>query len=737
MSVIKKETLLVIFLLSFVCSSFSSYAAESLAPSLPDIAKQHKSSINSGAEIIKKRVEITLDKSLRSESVVYLAIQVNDAEAVRDYSQIKISFNSHYDSLSLDFANVLNKKGEIVSLSGDAVQLQTPSENAFYQDKQHLVFSLPSIQPGTVLEYQYRIKNIKPVIKDSWFNRLSLYHFEGKSADAGVRADPVVDYLATLSAPSDVEFSISTPKAAKFSRNIKGDRQTLSWSAKNLPLFPLENGMPVYLGLGQRIDISTVKDWSEIATWADALFAPRIETALSLKLVAEKLSKNVENREQAIKAVYGFIQENVRYVFAHVGRGGYEPHSASEVLANGYGDCKDQAVLTVSLLRLLGVDAYPALVTTKHAGAINVDVVGINFDHAITYIPAADGKSSMWLDTTGDHNLYPGVTWGTEGQPALVINKQTNTIRYLPSYDESYHNVTLELTLEPNQRNEVIARFEMHFSGMFEQRFRSWWGYSREPEKELRSLVEQIYNSAEVVSVSAKNERDIWKPFVIEGELKLLGDWKGEPDPVAMPVGVSQLLRLFSGLGDYDRPEEREQPFEMDTSYKLSLKAHMIKPREGYTAVTVTVGPEESTEYYQLIQHGEQTTQGYDVAIDFILKKNTVVREKYQEFYQQLTHLDSLPHWMISFQFNKKAAALAELTSMNKERTEAESQLALSQFYIDHGEFDKAMIAARTAVEFDGANGKAYFLLGMAQGYNGLFDASDKSFSRAKELGYK
>ena len=56
------------------------------------------------------------------------------------------------------------------------------------------------------------------------------------------------------------------------------------------------------------------------------------------------------------------MARNVRYVSISLGVGRYQPHSASDVLQNGYGDCKDKHTLLSAMLRAEGIQSYPVLI---------------------------------------------------------------------------------------------------------------------------------------------------------------------------------------------------------------------------------------------------------------------------------------------------------------------------------------------------------------------------------------
>ena len=80
-----------------------------------------------------------------------------------------------------------------------------------------------------------------------------------------------------------------------------------------------------------------------------------------------------------------------------LGVGRYQPHAASDVLHNQYGDCKDKHTLLASLLEARGMHASSVLINSSRK--LDPDIPSPSqFDHVITLLPM--GKEKVWMDTT-------------------------------------------------------------------------------------------------------------------------------------------------------------------------------------------------------------------------------------------------------------------------------------------------------------------------------------------------
>src|SRR6185503_5830364 len=76
-----------------------------------------------------------------------------------------------------------------------------------------------------------------------------------------------------------------------------------------------------------QVQITTFQSWSEVGNWYHTL------------------EKERATPDEKIQALYEYVAKNFRYVSLSLGQGRYQPHAASDVFANEYGDCKDKHTL--------------------------------------------------------------------------------------------------------------------------------------------------------------------------------------------------------------------------------------------------------------------------------------------------------------------------------------------------------------------------------------------------------
>jgi len=685
------------------------------------------------AEILVKRTRIDLDERLQATSYAYTAIYVHSDEAVRDYSQISIGFNSFYEAVELEFARVKTPDGKVVSLAADAVQVQSPADENFYQDSRELTFSLPNLRPGATIEFQYTRREIKKIIPDGWFDSFWFNWWEERAANQGMRVDPVVSASLDIFAPAQIILNVKPSAALKadFWQKKQGTITQWHWQQNGLPEIMLQAGMPRSVNLFPMLQVTTVPNWNSVALWADNLFKPHLVTDASIISIAQSLQKNAKTPQDKAKNLFAYMQDKIRYVFAHVGRGGYEPHTTTDIVKNAYGDCKDQTILAVALARSMGLSAYPALVATRSQGLAQLDIPAVNFDHMIVYFPKQNGLDETWLDTTAESSLYPGFSTGIEGQSALIIKPDTQNLTLIPSRSAQQHRAQLSLHFKTPTQAEVRADFKLELAGVFEESLRATWLYAPEKQKALTDMLGNLYNAGELQNLTVINADNPFAPLQISGEFFFKNAWQGEGKPLTYGFGVSQLLSVFSDFMRMHKPAERKQAVENDPGYSLAAEVVFASPAGAYQPVIQSRGGNYQNAWFTLNQSSVEQKNTLVVKSHWVLHKNTVSLADYPKFYAAIQSVLESAVWQVTF-----VPQEASSSSTSGEGNKQAQILTSVQRLIDNGNFADALLEAQKATRKFPTSGEAYYLLGLAQGYLDKGEAAQQSFLKARELGF-
>src|SRR4029077_9095001 len=167
-----------------------------------------------------------------------------------------------------------------------------------------------------------------------------------------------------------------------------------------------------------RIRISSFTSWAEVGAWYNDLQKSKVEVTPRIRSTAEDLRKGKNSEHEKIQAIYEFVASRFRYIGIDLGAGRYTPHSAEDVLANRFGDCKDKHTLFAALLQAIGIRAYPVLVSVGYKIDPSLPSASL-FNHVITAIP--QGNSYLFLDTTPEVAPFGLLLSGMRDREALVI----------------------------------------------------------------------------------------------------------------------------------------------------------------------------------------------------------------------------------------------------------------------------------------------------------------------------
>lgn len=127
----------------------------------------------------------------------------------------------------------------------------------------------------------------------------------------------------------------------------------------------------------------------------------------------------------AARAIYDWVTVNIRYVAVYLDQNdGWVPHPAGEVLARGYGDCKDHVVIMQALLAARGIRADPAVIDWgRHFQPLPLWVS--QFNHVIVYLPDFD----LYVNPTNPYARFEALDPTLAGKLVVIATEQGRVAR--------------------------------------------------------------------------------------------------------------------------------------------------------------------------------------------------------------------------------------------------------------------------------------------------------------------
>jgi tetratricopeptide (TPR) repeat protein/transglutaminase-like putative cysteine protease len=319
-------------------------------------------------------------------------IKVVSESGVQALGQLKVGYSALSDELEIVYVRVRKPDGTVVTAQESAIQDLTLPDAPVYTDYHEKHISVPALRPGDTLEYQFVRTTTTPLAPGQFWTSVN---FAGKGI--------ILDQQLEINVPKGRQINLKSKPGYEPKVTEEGDRRIYRWiyshlkdeeenahAGKKKNLRKAQDEIPT-------VQLTTFQSWEELGAWYASLEKDRRQPNDAIKAKAEELVQGKTDDLAKVKALYEYVSRNIRYVSLSFGLGRYQPHEASEVLANSYGDCKDKNTLLAALLAAQGFQATSVLIGSQHE--LDPEIPSpLQFDHVITRVPV-DGKE-IWMDST-------------------------------------------------------------------------------------------------------------------------------------------------------------------------------------------------------------------------------------------------------------------------------------------------------------------------------------------------
>jgi hypothetical protein len=387
--------LIIIVLLMYISvGPFNALANDSFAPTPAwtnelSYQKSKRESEDTAVSYMLYDNQVNLAKQ-QKQSYVHVAIKVNNQRGISDISQLVVSYFPAYETFKFHSLNVI-RNGKVIDL-GSSVEVKHFQNEDALKNKQYLekftaLAVLTDIRVDDIVEYSYSHTGSNPV--------LGAAHFGFGSLNFDI---PVSTLRFRLLANKDTDVNF---------RTVNSDQVVTQKSLTNLTEYAitdtdvqavkLEDYAPSWHPTYAWVEYSEYDTWDDVRNWAETLYSGIQEVPKDMIAIVESL-KTDDKSQTAAKATQ-WIQENIRYFGVEFGENSHMPSSPAETFARRYGDCKDKSVLLIAALGHLGIEAYPAFVSTTLKRSLK-DMLPSpgTFNHVIVHFKIDD--IDYWVDPT-------------------------------------------------------------------------------------------------------------------------------------------------------------------------------------------------------------------------------------------------------------------------------------------------------------------------------------------------
>lgn len=461
-----------------------------------------------GAVLLLREVLRWVESDGRVLLAVHQVHEARTADGAQALGRAVLGYQTSRQRIHLALARSVQPDGSERRLTGEAAFLQSPqheAERAIYSDVGELVLVFPRVQPRTVTESIVVIEDQRALVPGEFSAVLT-----ADSRWPARRIRQTLDLSPAMAERLRVA-PVGSPAPQARREAGRGGRWRMTWEWTGLAGSTSEPSAAPSDQAGPAIWLSTLGDWPSFGRWYDGLLQGRRELDPALAAQVDAWTRGKAAPAEVTAALFEKVAREVRYTGLEFGIAAVQPHAASEVWANRYGDCKDKANLLVAMLRHKGVPARLALLNTEHAGRIELAAPAPQqFNHAIVAVPQ-DGGGWLFCDPTIAF-ARPGLLAPADAdRPALLVGDGAAELVQIPPQEAGALEYALDLALQPDGGLRGWLSVESHgyYATWFAEEFS---GLSQALQRErLQELASLFFPSAELIDfepVAVQSSKD-------------------------------------------------------------------------------------------------------------------------------------------------------------------------------------------------------------------------------------
>ena len=467
---------------------------------------------------------------------------------------------------------VLGPNGKVVrhKLGKKEIFKENVAENV-----EQIRFTLPALEPGAVVEYRYTMSTENPVYLPNWdFQHSEPTRYSEYKAT-------IANYFGYVQVNSVPRFDVETKDEVI---GPEGNSMQYRWGVKNMPALREEPYITTLEDYKAKIEFQLssfdfpgtpretfLSTWEELAQELrrESEFGGAMKASKRVRALAEEITAGITDPHEKLHALHNYVRSNVTWNGEY---GVYSENKLDNIVKDGTGSVGGQTLLLIAMLRSVGIESYPVVLSTRGNGAITrLHPLLTQFDYVIAN--ANIGGKDYFLDSTNPLAPSDLLPLRALNELGWLIGDDTEKWISLNSSSKYVQLVRMEGSLDELGRLE--GQLSASTDGYGALALRSMLSKGGEKDKVSGELLDEL-DGMEISGVQIENEADLEKPLSMSAELALDGFAQQAGDFLYVnPHALSRIdenpLRL----------EERAFPVDLGYAYDWVYSIQLQLP-EGY-----------------------------------------------------------------------------------------------------------------------------------------------------------
>ncbi|MGB3005158.1 MAG: transglutaminase-like domain-containing protein [Chitinophagaceae bacterium] len=334
-------------------------------------------------------------------------------------------------------------------------------------------------------------------------------------------------------------------------------------------------------------------DVGDLYNWYSYLYKKSINKPDEFKAKVTELIKGKTTDTEKVKAIFYWVQDNIRYIAFEDGLAGFIPATAQDVYKAKYGDCKGMANLMTEMLKSAGLEAYMTWIGTRHI-PYDYTLPSLAVDnHCISTVIL--GGKEYFLDGTEKYIPFGDYAWRIQGKEVLIGKGDKYEVKKVPFQDIDKSKI-LTQTVFQLKENVLKGHVKATLTGEQRTGFHQYYhDLTNDDKKKLIQRFLEFGNKNLVVSnvkTSDLSNREI--PVVIEGDIDLSNYIITEDKEVYAGIDF-----FAENLRSYIPGKDRQQDYELSSAFVAQDETELILPA-GYKVISLPAAINEKATDYEV-----------------------------------------------------------------------------------------------------------------------------------------
>ncbi|MBN3789461.1 DUF3857 and transglutaminase domain-containing protein [Burkholderia sp. Ac-20353] len=564
-------------------------------------------SISFAADYQVERLDnvIKVDASGKRVVKVDLSIKLLTDAAIARFGQYALSYNAQFEKLDIDAAQTMHADGSTVPVDSERGIFDRPAPVTIAAPQfsaGHLrIVTFPALAKGDSIRLSYTLTDTDTLFPGKFSVQLSF--------------PPIEDYRSanvTLDTPDDMPVAIDARGMRQSADASRDGRRIRSYHYETPPSGPLDEqaNTVAWTDIGPVFIASNFSGYAEIAHAYHERAFDKQQPDDAIRQLADQLTNGVPDRREQATRLYAWVARNIRYVGVYFGAGPVVPHRADEVLANRYGDCKDQVTLLSALLDAKGIRSHAVLVNLGDRYRLPAAPDVLTFNHAIIWLPEFD----VFADTTVGVLPFGALQFESSGKPAL--DTSTGKLLVTPPQNGNNSRSLLAYSVDLDRDGNATMTGDITLDGQEVQRARQMFIHVQ--PKRLADEMLRRFGLAGELRMRPRHLDDLDQPFSIalSGNLNQLALM---PGPAAFAIPSLPNFGQIRGFADFVL-QQKSKVFEgVCAGTRLEERYRITLPSD---ADVLAIPPDVSVRAGEIAYRSTYRREGRTVDVTRVLDRN-------------------------------------------------------------------------------------------------------------------